>query len=232
MSSRPDWLPKNHEALFDKAMLTANYITVMENRNRMGFAADTVQGVWLDTVFVPSYGAFKAAFVQWQHPSFRTKILTVRLREREAAFKQVYRRLYTGLLKGSPLVTDMDLQSMGLPLRYDGSRRPAAVAKKAPECRVMMPGPGRLVFHYYSGESSHRRAKPDGQHGVEIRWAILDAPVVDLEDLSHSVFATRPPVILDFDWRDRGKMLYYCLCWENTRGQKGIWGHVFSVIIP
>jgi hypothetical protein len=39
-----------------------NYITVIENRTRMGFAIDTARGRWLDTTFIPQYYGFKNAY--------------------------------------------------------------------------------------------------------------------------------------------------------------------------
>jgi hypothetical protein len=68
--------------------------------------------------------------------------------------------------------------------------------------------------------------------GVEIRWAILDAPPVVIDDLLHSTFSTRSPHMFEFKGNDRGKTVYFCLCWLNTRGQKGPWGEIVSAIIP
>jgi hypothetical protein len=47
-----------------------------------------------------------------------------------------------------------------------------------------------------------------------------------------SVFSTRSPYVFTFDENMRGKTVYFCLRWENTRGQKGPWSAIYSAIIP
>jgi hypothetical protein len=44
--------------------------------------------------------------------------------------------------------------------------------------------------------------------------------------------ATRTSLTLEFDEPDRGKTVYFCLRWENTRGQKGPWSPIQKAIIP
>jgi hypothetical protein len=79
---------------------------------------------------------------------------------------------------------------------------------------------------------SEKKAKPFGVHGAEARWDMLDNPPAHVEDLKHSAFSTKPPLILTFEENDRGKRVYICLCWENTKGEKGPWGEIMSAIIP
>jgi hypothetical protein len=91
------------------------------------------------------------------------------------------------------------------------------------------------VTIHYSDESAGEetaRAKPPGQHGAEIRWAVLEVAPTVLDDLSHSSFDTRSPFTLTFDENQRGQALYYCLCWENTRGEKGPYSPIEKAIIP
>jgi hypothetical protein len=77
------------------------------------------------------------------------------------------------------------------------------------------------------------RGKPEGVHGIEVRWAILDHEPTSVEELSHSAFDTRSPLILTFDEADRGKRVYMAGCWEIEReGEKGPMGEIVSVFIP
>ena len=80
--------------------------------------------------------------------------------------------------------------------------------------------------------ANEARAKPAGQHGAEILWAILDAPPAHLGDLVHSAFDTHSPYTLSFDESERGKTVYFALCWENTRGEKGPYSPIESAIVP
>jgi hypothetical protein len=76
------------------------------------------------------------------------------------------------------------------------------------------------------------RAKPAGVHGAEIRWAILDTAPASVDALTHSSFCTRSPFTLTFDESDRTKTVYFCLRWENTRGEKGPWSEIVMAVIP
>jgi hypothetical protein len=231
MITRRDWLPQNHEALFDKANLTFNYILEPANRARMGFAAGSPQGIWLDTEAVPAWRAFSAAFTNWLNPAERTRGKTIVLAEAEKAFAAVYRRLYTGLLKGNPLVAEVDLNRMGLPLS-SSARHDAPVATDAPGVNVDTSVLGRLTLRFFRRGGSHKRGKPVGQHCVNICWAILDTPPTDLDALVHSEVATTALFTFEFDYNQRGKIVYFVLRWENTRGGKGPWSDIHSAIIP
>lgn len=96
---------------------------------------------------------------------------------------------------------------------------------------VSVSGQGSLGFQYRD-RNSPRTAKPDGVHGAELTYAILDHPPVDWSELLHSVFDTHTPMNLDFPGEMRGKTLYFAMRWENTRGEKGHWNAIDSVIIP
>jgi hypothetical protein len=74
--------------------------------------------------------------------------------------------------------------------------------------------------------------KPDGVHGCEIRWAVLDMPPAQTDDLVHSAFSTRLLHLFEFEGNQRGKRFYFRGRWENTRGQKGPWGEIGNAVIP
>jgi hypothetical protein len=231
MKTTHDWVPFNHKALFNQANLTFNYLMQPPNRDRMGFDPMTPQGQWLDNKAMPVWQAFNTAFNNWLDPSERTQSKTIKLAEAEEAFKPEYRKLYTGLLKDNPLVTDDDLNHMGLPTRSSG-RHPAPVATEAPDADVDTSTIGRLIIHFFEKGSNHKKGKPAGQHGAEIRWAILDAPTVRWDELIHSEIDTNSPFTLIFEGDLRGKTVRFALRWENTTGQKGPWSEIMSAIIP
>ena len=74
MSTARDWLPTNHEALFDQATTTWMYLQVAETRARMGLAANTAQGKWFDEEFGPNFYNFQQAFEDWKDPAQRNQI--------------------------------------------------------------------------------------------------------------------------------------------------------------
>ncbi|MDR2361145.1 MAG: hypothetical protein LBD91_00235 [Prevotellaceae bacterium] len=76
----------------------------------------------------------------------------------------------------------------------------------------------RLTIHFFDQGSRGSKAKPAGQHGAEIRWAILETPPASINDLIRSLFDTHTPFMLEFD--------------ENQRGEKGPWSEIMSTIVP
>jgi hypothetical protein len=130
-----------------------------------------------------------------------------------------------------PPVTDEDRTAMGIPNRKS-SHSPVQVPVTSPRLRVDT-GTRRRIIVYYQDETSTRRGKPKGVHGIEIRWAILDHYPVSDKELIHSSFDTNPPLTLEFDEADRGKHIYLVGLWEIEReGEKGPPGAIEEAIIP
>jgi hypothetical protein len=233
MAKRTDWLKQNHTALYNQGSETKNYLDDANNRTRMGFLSGSPQGIWLEEVFSRDYAAFAAAYLAWLEPEAeRTPAKALALRAAEKAFKKSYRKLYNGFLKENPLVTDGDLSGMALPVRPDGKRHPAPVPTTNPAAKADTSQRYRVTIDFYESDGTHRKAKPDGVHGAEIRWGVLDADPVDAELLPNSSFDTHTPFVLEFQGHDRGKMLYYSLRWENTTGEKGPFGPILNTVIP
>jgi hypothetical protein len=111
------------------------------------------------------------------------------------------------------------------------SRTPAPVADRYPGVEIDSGTIRRLIIHFFV-LGNRSKAKPAGQHGVEIRWAILDAAPDSISKLVNSSFDTHTPFTLEFDENQRGKTVWFCLCWENTRGEKGPWSEIVSAVIP
>jgi hypothetical protein len=85
-------------------------------------------------------------------------------------------------------------------------------------------GNPRQIEVFYWDAVKGGRGKPEGVHGIEVLWAILDHEPTSVEELIHSAFDTRIPLILTFDEADRGKRVYMVGYWEIEReGEKGPW---------
>ncbi|AEF85956.1 hypothetical protein TREPR_1112 [Treponema primitia ZAS-2] len=50
--------------------------------------------------------------------------------------------------------------------------------------------------------------KPQGVHGIEVKWAILDALPADISLLTNSSFDTKSPLDIDFEELDRGEKCF------------------------
>jgi hypothetical protein len=199
-------------------------------REEAGFGDSTLEGKWFTREVLAGAGDFSEAYDPWLDVSRRSRADSARLKQARARFESLFREL-VGMLKRSPLVSDSALVDMGLPPRYKGNGKPAPVALAAPWYHVAIPRI-RCVAVRYGDAATGLKGKPRGQHGVECRWAFSDTPVVDVEDLGRSMFDTRAPLLFEFAGHDRGRVFYFSLRWENTRGEKGPFGPILSAMVP
>jgi hypothetical protein len=166
-----------------------------------------------------------------ESPTTRTKAAIQEKIDSRHILEQALRRAIREYLTNNHFLTDPDRDNLGLPI-HKTTRTPAPIATTYPEFEVDSGTIRRLIIHYHDQGSGKSKAKPVGQHGVEIRWLISEVPIIDITDLKNSSFDTRTPFTLEFEGHDRGKMVYFCLRWENTRGEKGPWSEIESAIIP
>ncbi|MDR0754368.1 MAG: hypothetical protein LBF04_03165 [Prevotellaceae bacterium] len=174
---------------------------------------------------------FETALETTENPLTRTKVAIQVKNDARKVVESKTRVLLKAYVTYNPAVSDADREAMGLPI-HKNKRTPAPVASTYPDFDVDSSVIRRLTIHFYDQGSKKSKAKPAGQHGAEIRWVISDTPIIDVEDLSHSAFDTHTPFTLEFQGHERGKTVYLCLCWENTRGEKGPWSEIVSAIIP
>ncbi|MDR1372124.1 MAG: hypothetical protein LBJ17_03205 [Dysgonamonadaceae bacterium] len=143
------------------------------------------------------------------------------------------RKIIKGYITYNMLISDEDRKIVGLPV-HKKTRTPAQTPADKANFDIQQTFGSRLAVHFryrYSGYENNA-ARPAYIHGIEIAWAILDAPPSSYSDLKHSVLDTRSPYIFQFNIRDAGKRFYCALRWENTRSAKGPWSEIKSAIIP
>jgi hypothetical protein len=174
---------------------------------------------------------WSAAYALAIDPATRTKGVIDEKRAARKAYEAALRKFIRIYLTNNPALTIKDRDDLGLPI-YKTSRTPAPVASDAPDCEVDTSVLGRIIFHFFEKGGKRGQAKPPGQHGGELAWAVRDTPPADWSDLTHSSFDTHSPLTLVFGIPERGKTLYYALRWENTRGAKGPWSEIATAIIP
>ncbi|MDR0749549.1 MAG: hypothetical protein LBF62_08265 [Tannerellaceae bacterium] len=231
MSSMTDWLPKGLEK---KYQMMVREVVPYVDKNRVKFAmgADTTVGKWYDDEFtLVAYNPFAEAYASWIDKSRRTPVVIAQMRDAEKVADPYFRELYR-TLKANPKVTNADLEAMGLPQRTDPHPKPAPVADTTPEFGIVPLTGHRLQIDYYPQGETHKKGKPAGQHGVEIRWAFSEEPIHNADRLSNSAFDTGSPAILIFTGDDSGRTVYLALRWENTRGEKGPWSDIAIVKVP
>jgi hypothetical protein len=223
MSGNADYLPRRDVDLLE---WVRNFLAVLVKiLARIGFPGELLEK--LDAM----YADFLSKYNITESPATRTKVTTVEKNTSRATLLRALRQAIGEYLTYNHNVTDSDRTSLGLPV-YKTTRTPAKVADTYPDSDVDSSLIRRLIIRFYDHGKKTSKAKPEGQHGAELYWVISDMPVVSVDELIHSAFSTRSPFSLEFRDEDRGKTVYFCLRWENTRGKKGPWGKIQSAIIP
>jgi hypothetical protein len=166
-----------------------------------------------------------------ESPATRTPVNVKSKNIAKRVLEKHIRKSVKSYLIDNPLLTEDDLTMLGLPV-HKTTRTPAPVAGTAPDFDINSNTICHLIIHFFEKDGDHKKAKPAGQHGVEIRWMISDVPMVDANEFTHSSFDTHTPLDLEFSGHDRGKTVYLAARWENTRGLKGPWSPIQSTIIP
>ena len=177
-----------------------------------------------------AYERFREKYPVAADVETRTKAAVVAKNEARDLFKRLFRQFIRSYVTNNPAVSDEDRTNMGLPI-HKTTHTPAPEPDKAPEFRIDTSVIRRLTIHFQA-EGSKTKAKPAGVHGAEAKWAVLAAPPTTVDELIHSSFDTNSPLTLEYGEPERGKTVYICLRWENTRGVKGPWSDIVMAIVP
>ncbi|MDR3268410.1 MAG: hypothetical protein LBT83_05020 [Tannerella sp.] len=201
-------------------------IVTAANANILAWNLDAL---WMNNVIDSKKMVWDKAWAEYLNPKMRTPVITFTKREARKSYEPSLRQLIQ-ILEYNPRISVEELKAMGIEVRPH-NRTPVPIATTYPVYTIDSSVIRNLKVHFHDQNSLHK-AKPYGQHGAEIRWAILPAPPINVEDLTHSDFDTSSPFALTFDEADRAQTIYFCLRWENTRGERGPWGEIVSAIIP
>jgi hypothetical protein len=178
--------------------------------------------------------------------SERTEVITA---ECKAAFEALTGKMR--FIKShyflSPPLLDADFISLKLKPK-DSTRTPIPPPTAQAEADISRPGPHLLTLHLRpltgSPPDPHR-----SDYGFRIYWGVMPSGgatveaatgtkrelmkiPVSGEELPHSRFTRRKKEPFDFAQEDSGKMVYFCVRYENAKGESGPWGPMFSTFIP
>ncbi|WP_162510929.1 hypothetical protein [Treponema endosymbiont of Eucomonympha sp.] len=216
-----DFIPHQDGAFLEWAKTLTSYVAAhLTGFNIQESALAPIQTLLAD---------YQTAYDKAENPN-RGKADVLAKNEARDALKAALRTFIKAYLTYNPEVTDVDKESMGLPL-HDSTRTPVPAPSTIPEIELDS-SVIRQISAHFRDSGSDRRGKPQGVHGVELRWALLDNPPSSVEDLTKSAFDTASPYIFTFDEADRGKALYICPRWENNKGDKGPLGEIVKAIVP
>jgi hypothetical protein len=182
------------------------------------------------------------AFIKLKEPHLPSDVLVKDLaRKRD---EKVLRNFNNEFILYSSVVTPQEKEDLGNKPRDDHPTpipRPTAQV----EADVVLPGP-HLVELWIKKLASLEEDPGRANYGVRVFWGVLgdssaadkfriSSPPKSGDDLPHSTFTKRKKYRFDFPEEDRGKTVYFCLRYENSKGGKegeGPWGPIISAIIP
>jgi hypothetical protein len=75
------------------------------------------------------------------------------------------------------------------------------------------------------------KGKPAGVHGVRFVWQVGGDRPNGGADILMGQFSRKPEIIITHKEGDRGKIVYYSSCYENTRGEAGPWSLIEETYI-
>jgi hypothetical protein len=133
-------------------------------------------------------------------------------------------------LQNNDKVSDTGRKELRIPI-YDKTPTPHPAPDTVPDIEIEMPHPRTLRLKFRD-EHSKRWGKPEFVHGLECLWRIAEARPEKVQDLLHSAFATRNQLELTFEEDERGKWVYFAVCWESGTVKKGPWSDIFDAVIP
>jgi hypothetical protein len=137
---------------------------------------------------------------------------------------------YYSQIKTNAGVTDGNKIAIGVrPLNR--SRQRIGCPQSAPRIGIVGGGPGRQFIRFGDGTTSSGSAKPFGAAFVELRIAVADGPVRDVNEATRSKLATRNPVRIGFLHKDDQKKATYFARWVSRRGETGDWSLPISMSI-
>jgi hypothetical protein len=195
--------------------------------NRQKWALDEE---WMDNLLMPAKLKWEQAWEAYANPVTRNPAITFAKNEQRKAYEKLLRILVKNL-QSNTHVTPAELQAIGI-IIPSPIKTLAPIATDSPDADVDTSVIGRITIHFFRRDGHHRKGKPDGQRGAEIRWVASQTPITRWENLSHSEFDTNSPFTLAFENDQRGQTVYFALRWENTRGEKGPWSVISDAIIP
>ena len=216
-----DYIPKSFSGLAD---FLTNFLNVVSDA-QVRFGIDAAKLAALQLV-INNY--LSANTIAKQASATKSDITNRQVCAKAAV--AALRKFFNSELRYNDAVTDPDRTDMHIPIP-DTTPTPVPVPTTHPVFSPDRADTLRIVLNFKDNQKP-KKGKPEGVHGCEIIWAVLDTPPAGIEDLNNSAFTTKASHIFTFNVSQRGKEMYFRGRWENTKGEKGPWGDLQDTIIP
>ena len=205
-----DWLPNSNEAILRMANTWVSYLTA--NVSRLLAPQDTIN------LLTMKKGEFDALLQT--PPAARTPAMNAQLKATKGELKAMMRDIRRRHFFMPPL-TESDIISLGLKMK-DNTPTTIGVPVGLVTATVKYLHEGALELNIKHVEGTPSDSKAN--YGVKIRYAVfpLDTPsLIDVKLLTESKFTRRKKITITFDKNDARKTVYFCLRYENSKGETG-----------
>ena len=222
MSKRTDYLPSNDKAFLIWIKSIVAYANLNFERWRIGKPSDELIALIDD---------FEAKLQKMDDPNHGS----VDTREKNDArhtLEKNARGFVQGYIAKNPMVTNVDKESMGLPI-YDTT--PTQVSIPIGQAVVSVEYLGGQVLQLYISHVNSTPFDDKANYGCKIYYDVFadsDTQPTSGENLTRHTFTRRKKEVIRFTPSDVKKTAYFCIRYENSKGKSGPWGPMVSAIIP
>lgn len=237
MSNNSDWFPGTRKAQIE---LAQDWIVILLAKTLSENVPDAMV-TELQRLLGIADAALKAAAL-----SDRTAVTTANCKAAFDALSAQMRYIKSHYFLSPPL-TDANLIALKLKPR-DETHTPVPAPTSQATADVSLSGIHLLELHFHPTANS----EPDprlNDYGYRYYWGVMPPGGASVEDatgikrelmnvptagalLPFSKFTRRKKELIDFAEGDSGKKAFFCVRYENAKGEPGPWGPVFSAVIP
>jgi hypothetical protein len=238
MTQRTDWLPGKRE---EQIALSKNWQTILVTAKTTAWNIPATEVTALKTLTSTAETALELS-----QSSARTVVITAQTKAAFTALTEKMRFFKSRYFLIPPLL-DADLISLGLK-PHDTKPTPIPPPIAQAEADITYPAAHTLELHLRpltdAAPDPHRSdygfriyfgIMPSGGATLEAAASLkheLMTPPVTGDELPHSNFTRRKRERMDFSQEESGKTIYFCIRYENAKGEPGPWGPIFSAVIP
>src|SRR5437016_730040 len=108
--------------------------------------------------------------------------------------------------------------------------KPVKCPQSSPIINVPYMTPGQHTLTYCDSRRPDKKAKPAGAWALEVRIGVGDKPAF-LNQTHDTRLVTRNPAVIEFDYKDDGRLATYYARWVSRRGETGPWSAPVSMRI-
>ena len=219
---KKDYIPKRDAELLIWAKKTYAYIDANHAR---------VKAPPIETSVGDIIDEYENRLIITQDPN-HGRIDIIQKNDIKKALIKEYRSYIQGFWAKNPYVTNADREQMGLNIP-DTTPTTISDPEGQAEAEVAYTGKGQLRLRIKHIEWTPLNSKAN--YGYRIYYSVYaygDKPPISAEDLTKSRFSRGKKVVFNFPPVDAGKTAYFAIRYENSKGNSGPWGPMFSAIIP